>query len=392
MIKYFPANHRYPEPGMSRSATPARSAKPRQRLAKPKDIQAPVSIRQAERQLLKLRKQIAQYETERVLHAQVRQALLDLERRYASLVENIPDIVYSLDASGTILAINKAVTTYGYTQDALAGKSFREWLYPPDQERIACEYRELTQLRKNAVRTQIFRILTQCGEIRWFEANCVIRFDEHGRFLLQEGVCRDITKKTHNEQNLIKAHEELEEKVRVRTHELILSNKELEKEIEERRVMEAILRDRERDLEVEKTNLQESNTALKVLLKRREEDRRMLEEQIQYNVKKLVLPYLGKVQKESLDERHKTYLGIAESNLADITCGFSRRLSLSFYGLTGSELKVADFIRQGRKNREIAHLLGLSIRTVEKFRQSIRGKLLLQNKKINLRTYLMSIK
>lgn len=173
--------------------------------------------------------------------------------------------------------------------------------------------------------------------------------------------------------------------------ELMRTNEELQRKIDERFVIEKALRDREAELEMEKTNLQEANTALKVLLKRREADKRLVEEQVMYNVKKLVLPFLSKVQKEGLDERQKSYLEIVEANLRDITCGFSRRLSLAYYGLTTSELKVANFIRQGKKNREIADLLNLSVRTVEAYRQAIRNKLRLQNKKINLRTFLMSI-
>ncbi|MBI5552222.1 MAG: helix-turn-helix transcriptional regulator [Desulfobacterales bacterium] len=173
--------------------------------------------------------------------------------------------------------------------------------------------------------------------------------------------------------------------------ELTQANEALQRKIDDRFITEKALRDREAELEMEKTNLQEANTALKVLLKRREEDKRALEEQVMYNVKKLVLPFLGKVQKENLDERQKSFLGIVEANLRDITCGFSRRLSLAYYGLTTSELKVANFIRQGKKNREIAELLNLSVRTVEAYRQAIRNKLRLQNKKVNLRTFLMSI-
>jgi DNA-binding CsgD family transcriptional regulator len=173
--------------------------------------------------------------------------------------------------------------------------------------------------------------------------------------------------------------------------ELTRANEELQRKIDEGLLSEKALRDREHELEMEKTHLQEANTALKVLLKRREEDKRALEERVMYNIKKLVLPFLSKLQKESLDERQQSYLGIVEANLMDITGGFSRRLSLAYYGLSTSELKVANFVRQGKKNREIAHLLNLSVRTVEAYRQAIRNKLRLQNKKMNLRTFLMSI-
>ena len=136
---------------------------------------------------------------------------------------------------------------------------------------------------------------------------------------------------------------------------------------------------------------QEANTALRVLLKRREMDKRELEEQVLYNVKELVQPYLDKLKLDAKDIRNKAFISIIESNLNDITSAFSRRLAIDFYDLTKSELKVASFIRQGKRSHQIADILGLSVRTVEAYRNSIRRKLRIKKRKINLRTFLLSI-
>lgn len=183
----------------------------------------------------------------------------------------------------------------------------------------------------------------------------------------------------------------LEREVKNRTAELIQANRELQREIAERRETEWALREREADLELEKSNLEETNTALKVLLKRRDADKHEFEEQVMFNIKTLVLPYLDRLKNVITDERQKAYLIILESNLNDITSAFTRRLSLEFYNLTSSELKVANFIRQGKKTRQIASLLGLSNRTVDAYRLIIRRKLRIRNRKVNLRTFLMSI-
>jgi PAS domain S-box-containing protein len=313
------------------------------------------------------------------------------ELHYRSLVENIPDVVYSLDKSGTLASVNQAVAAYGYTREALIGRHFADFIHPLDRDRVVHAYLEVIAAQKDRTRTQQFRVRATSGDVRWFEANCTNRFDAKGRFIRQEGVCRDITERVQDQTTLIKVQEALEEQVRIRTSELLQANMELQKEIDERRATEKRLLDRETELMTEKVNLQEVNTALKVLLKRRETDKRALEERVMYNVKKLVMPYLNKIKKESADASVQTYLDIVESNMGDITCGFSRHLSMQFYGLSTAELKVASFIRQGKKNREIADLLKLSIRTVEAYRQSIRSKLRLQNKKVNLRTFLLSI-
>jgi len=338
-----------------------------------------------------LQKRIDTLEQQVQDHQKIQEALHQAERRYGSLTENIPDVVYSLDAEGTILTINKAATTYGYSPAELIGRSFIELIYHKDRDRVVNSYFEVVAQKKDYARAQRFRITTKTGELRWVEANCAIRFTPDGQFILQEGVCRDITESIHNQDNLIATQEALEEQVQIRTKELRKANAELQKEIAERREAEKGLREREAELELEKTNLEEANTALKVLLKRREVDKRELEEQVLYNIKELVLPYMDKLKQVTGDRRQSAYISILESNLSDLTCAFSRRLSLEFYGLTTSELKVANFIRQGKKSHEISSMLGLSIRTVEAYRQSIRRKLRLQNKKVNLRTFLMSI-
>lgn len=377
---------------MARPAPTMNPEAPPNRLAEAPVRPAPPSDHDPQRQIRQLQTRIARLEAAAAKHRQIQEALHEMQQRYASLVENIPDVVYSLDEEGNILTMNQAARNFGYDPSELVGRPMVDLIHPLDRHRVVQSYCEVVAKGQDYCRTQKFRILTPCGETRWLEANCAIRFTPAGRFILQEGVCRDITDNTVVEQHLLETRDILEQKVRRRTSELLQTNAELQREIEERRTMEKILRDRERDLQVEKTNLEETNTALRVLLKRREADKAALQEQVMYNVKKLVLPYLNKVRKEIHDERQKTCLGIAEANLGDLTCSFSRRLSLSYYGLTVSELKVADFIRKGKKTKEIANLLGLSPRTVEAFRQSIRKKLMLQNKKVNLRTFLMSIK
>ncbi len=321
-------------------------------------------------------------------HDEVRNTTIDIQ----TLVDNVPDIVYALDGKGEIVSINRAVNAYGYTRDELIGRFFLDLLHDDDHDRIAKAYFDAWTTRLTQSQTLQFRIVTKLGDVRWLEVKCAMRFTPDGKSFIQEGVCRDITENVQNQNTLIRAREVLEAQVRARTDEIMKANVELQREIDERRTTEKVLRDREGELEMEKANLQEANTALKVLLKRRELDKRALEEQVIHNINRLVHPYLKRIKREITDNRHIDYLGIVESNLNDITCNFSRRLTLGVYGLSTSELKVANFIRQGKKTRDIAHLLGLSPRTVDSYRQNIRNKLRIRNKNINLRTFLMSIR
>jgi DNA-binding CsgD family transcriptional regulator len=136
---------------------------------------------------------------------------------------------------------------------------------------------------------------------------------------------------------------------------------------------------------------EELNTALRVLLKKREEDKTDLEEKVLSNVKDLVLPYLEKLKNTSLDANQKVYVGILESNLLDIISPFSHRLSSKYLGLTPTQIQVANLVKGGKATKEIAQLMHLSPRTVECHRENIRKRLGIKNTKANLRTYLSSI-
>jgi len=154
---------------------------------------------------------------------------------------------------------------------------------------------------------------------------------------------------------------------------------------------EEALRDRELELELQRQKLEETNTALRVLLKAREEDKRELEEKVLANVKELITPYLKDLKNAGLDSRQKAYLEIVESNLNDIISPFLHHLSSKYLNLTPREIQVATLVKEGKATKEIAEMLNLSLNAVDFHRKNIRQKLGLKNKKANLRTHLLSL-
>lgn len=159
----------------------------------------------------------------------------------------------------------------------------------------------------------------------------------------------------------------------------------------ERMRAEEELREREKDLALMNQELQEVNTALRVLLRKREEDRAELEERVAKNIKDRILPYLKRLKTRGLDEGQKELVDILETHLKDFASGFQQKLTNLCLNFTPMELRVADLVRQGRTTKEIADLLRSSPRAVEFHRMNLRKKLSLKEKGANLRSFLLSM-
>ncbi len=137
--------------------------------------------------------------------------------------------------------------------------------------------------------------------------------------------------------------------------------------------------------------LQEMNTALKVLMEKRETDKYEIETRVLSNVEQLISPYLEKLADSELNSRQRMHLEILTTNLSEIVSPFAWTLSTRPHNLTPTEMQVANMVRQGRTTTQIAELMHLSRRTIEAHRRNIRAKFGLTHQKTNLRTYLLSI-
>ena len=193
------------------------------------------------------------------------------------------------------------------------------------------------------------------------------------------------------EQVLEQINAELEDRVEARTADLVKANRQLKEEVGERQQAEKALKKREKELKNKTTQLQELNSALKVLLTKKDEDRVDLEEKMLSNVRELVFPYLTKLNNGKLPNREKAFVSIIETNLKDIISPFVRSLTSKYLGFTPTEIQVANLIKQGKTTKDIAELSHLSPRTIEFHRDNIRAKLGIKNKKANLRTHLLSL-
>jgi len=151
---------------------------------------------------------------------------------------------------------------------------------------------------------------------------------------------------------------------------------------------EEALKRREKELDVKTRYLAEANTALKVLLQHREKDKTNLQADILSNIKKLITPHIDQLRKSLVTADQMSRLHIIETNLNNIISPFLRNMTTKHLNLTPKEIQVANLVKEGKTTKEIAILLHLSPRSIEFHRDNIRKKLGLQNKKVNLQSYL----
>ncbi|PKN60409.1 MAG: hypothetical protein CVU53_03240 [Deltaproteobacteria bacterium HGW-Deltaproteobacteria-11] len=272
------------------------------------------------------------------------------EQKYRELFEHANDIIFILDFDGKILSCNAAAAnTYGYERQQLLGLGIED-LLDRDYMPVMREFIREKADRLEVQNPQEFLTHTKDGEAVWVEVNARI-ISENGRPVSVHGIARNIT---------------------------------------DRKKMEDALKKRERELEEKSRNLEDANTALRVLLKRREEDKAELEEKVICNTRELILPYIENLKITQVDSHQRNQLTILERHINEIVSPFLRTLSSKYPNLTPMEIKVITFIREGRTTKEIADLLNISARTVDVHRDNIRKKLGLKNRKANLRSHLLS--
>jgi PAS domain S-box-containing protein len=163
------------------------------------------------------------------------------------------------------------------------------------------------------------------------------------------------------------------------------------RDITERKKIEDALKEKEKTLTEQAKNLEETNTALKVLLRLRNGEKESIEENILSNVNQLINPYLKKLRHTELSAEQNNLVNIVESNLAEITSSLTPKLVSKSIGLTPRELDVANLVKNGLTNQEISEILCLSDNAVAFHRRNIRTKLGLKRKKVNLRSYLQNL-
>jgi len=149
------------------------------------------------------------------------------------------------------------------------------------------------------------------------------------------------------------------------------------------------LQESNRQLALERAALQESNTALRTVLSRIEQEKQEIHRDMRTNVDRILMPLLHALTAQ-LSPAQRIYAEMLKTNLEEITSPFTSHLSLTYHAMTPIELAICNMIRNGMRTREIAEVRSVSEATIKHHREKIRRKLRITNQDVNLATFLQS--
>ncbi len=133
--------------------------------------------------------------------AEARQAelrLMESESRYRDLVENLDDVVFAVDSTGTIRYVSGSVAQFGFSTSELVGHSFAAVVHPED---LAPAMASFGDTLRGETRKHEFRIITKAGSVR--EVRCSNRVQmRDGVPASVTGVLIDITEQRRAQEHL----------------------------------------------------------------------------------------------------------------------------------------------------------------------------------------------
>ena len=147
----------------------------------------------------------------------------------------------------------------------------------------------------------------------------------------------------------------------------------------------------ERRVQDRTVDLEDANTALRVLLSNVEKTREEYDLKLLGQIKGLVMPHLSKLRSRlEADPAGRAYLEMAEDQLKSITTHMNGQLITVMEALTPVEQEIAQLIMRGQSTKDIARTLSRGQSTIEFHRNNIRSKLGLIHSGKNLRSLLLA--
>jgi PAS domain S-box-containing protein len=167
---------------------------------------------------------------------QAEEALRESEERYRTVLDASPDPVVVYDMKGKVTYINSAFTRiFGWISHELEGKKLH---YIPDENWPETQMMIDKVLAGESFSAIESRRYTKEGNIIDVSISTAIYLDRDGNPEGSIHTLRDITARKQSQEVLKKARDELEQRVKERTAELMIVNEQLRREIEEKKQVE----------------------------------------------------------------------------------------------------------------------------------------------------------
>jgi DNA-binding NarL/FixJ family response regulator len=184
----------------------------------------------------------------------------------------------------------------------------------------------------------------------------------------------------HAEEDLRKANDELELRVKKQTKELKAALSEMKRKEEELVKLK---------IYSEKINkeLMETKQALSTLVRNIDREKELLKNRISDTIVTDVMPVITELQNNKTCQRCSADLEVMKIHLNGLISSPTEDQDIITL-LTEHEMRVAVLIKKGLSNKKIANMLFISEHTVKTHRRNIRKKLKISDSNINLCSYL----
>ncbi len=127
------------------------------------------------------------------------------EERYRTLVENMPDIVFSIDENLLITTVNIPKSQpYSLEPGDIVGRSFEQFIHEEDRKRLQKLTRSDVKEKRQYRRGVRFRVLLGAGESSWVDLNLHYQYKGDGSFTGGNGVLTNITERKLLEAQLVR--------------------------------------------------------------------------------------------------------------------------------------------------------------------------------------------
>ncbi|MBD3234806.1 MAG: PAS domain S-box protein [candidate division Zixibacteria bacterium] len=275
------------------------------------------------------------------------EALRESEQRFRGAFEYSATGMALVGTDGRLFKVNNRLCDMlGYTQDELLGKNFVDISYPDDIEVALTHFNRMIDGEIHSAQFEC-RYLHRNDDIVWcIISNSVAHYSNgKSKYLISQVL--DIT---------------------------------------EQKNAERIIRDANQRLEREGELLEKKNVAFNMILSHIEQEKYEVRKQIASSIDRILVPTLRNLVNED-GSLNQTCYDVLLEGLLDITNKIGGTQYL-YSRLSKREVLVCNLIKQGKPSKIIADELGITIKTVQRHRQTIRKKLGITNTAVNLTTFL----